>query len=151
MRAPGCPQPPQWAGPDSQLRPKRLGVSVITWAARASGSPSPRRARTRATPSATSAPGGREAAAQRARARTLRVLALMRVDSSRAAASSKRFIGGDEPTPIAYTRPVATMQPPWRFRGEPLALEWVADGWHLRFVQPYRRPRCTAAPAATRR
>jgi hypothetical protein len=27
---------------------------------------------------------------------------------------------------------------PWRFRGEPLALEWVADGWHLRVVQPYR-------------
>ncbi len=27
---------------------------------------------------------------------------------------------------------------PWRFRGEPLALEWEADGWHLRVVQPYR-------------
>ncbi len=25
-----------------------------------------------------------------------------------------------------------------RFRGQPLALEWVADGWHLRVVQPYR-------------
>lgn len=25
-----------------------------------------------------------------------------------------------------------------RFRGEPPALEWVADGWHLRVVQPYR-------------
>ena len=36
----------------------------------------------------------------------LRVLALSRVCSSRAMASSKRFIGGDEPTPIAYTRAV---------------------------------------------
>ncbi|HZD71905.1 MAG TPA: hypothetical protein VFA45_24210 [Actinomycetes bacterium] len=27
---------------------------------------------------------------------------------------------------------------PWRFRGEPLALERVEDGWHLRVVQPYR-------------
>jgi len=26
----------------------------------------------------------------------------------------------------------------WRFRGEPRALEGVADGWHLRVVQPYR-------------
>jgi hypothetical protein len=26
----------------------------------------------------------------------------------------------------------------WRFRGDPLALESVADGWHLRVVQPYR-------------
>src|SRR5919107_1785756 len=118
----------------------------MTWAARASGSPSPRRDRTRATPSATSAPGGREAAAQRARARTLRVLALMRVDSSRATASSKRFIGGDEPTPIAYTRPVATMQPPWRFPGEPLALGWGADGWHLRFVHPSRATKVNPCP-----
>ena len=27
---------------------------------------------------------------------------------------------------------------PWRFRGDPLALERVADGWHQRVVQPYR-------------
>ena len=60
-------------------------------------------------------------------------------------ASSKRFIGG-EPTPIAYTRAVSTMQPPWRFRGEPLALEWVADGWHLRFVQPYRATKVYRCP-----
>ena len=38
------------------------------------------------------------------------------------------------------------MQPPWRFRGEPLALEWVADGWHLRFVQPYRATKVYRCP-----
>jgi hypothetical protein len=27
---------------------------------------------------------------------------------------------------------------PKRFRGRPPALEWAADGWHLRVVQPYR-------------
>src|SRR4029453_19319724 len=43
---------------------------------------------------------------QRAGARARGVLALSRVCSSRATASSKRFIGGDEPTPIAYTRAV---------------------------------------------
>src|SRR5918994_6487301 len=137
---------PQWAGPDSQLRPKRSGVSVITRAASASGSPSPSRDTTRATPSATSAPGGSEAAAQRARARTLRVRALTRSCSSRAMASSKRFMGGDEPTPIAYTRAVPTMQPPWRFRGEPLALGGGGDGRHLRFVQPYRATKVYRCP-----
>jgi hypothetical protein len=38
------------------------------------------------------------------------------------------------------------MRPPWRFRGEPLALEWVADGWHLRFVQPYRATKVYRCP-----
>jgi len=28
--------------------------------------------------------------------------------------------------------------PRWTFRGDPRALEAVADGWHLRVVQPYR-------------
>jgi hypothetical protein len=28
--------------------------------------------------------------------------------------------------------------PRWTFRGDPRALESVADGWHLRVVQPYR-------------
>src|SRR6266498_2409551 len=41
--------------------------------------------------------------------------------------------------PGGERRAVATdEQPTWRFRGEPPALEWVADGWHLRVVQPYR-------------
>ncbi len=28
--------------------------------------------------------------------------------------------------------------PRWTFRGDPRALESVAEGWHLRVVQPYR-------------
>jgi hypothetical protein len=38
------------------------------------------------------------------------------------------------------------MEPPWRFRGSPLALEWVAEGWHLRFVQPYRATKVYRCP-----
>ena len=30
--------------------------------------------------------------------------------------------------------------------GEPLALEWVADGWHLRFVRPYRATKVYRCP-----
>ena len=30
--------------------------------------------------------------------------------------------------------------------GEPLAPEWVADGWHLRLVQPYRATKVYRCP-----
>jgi hypothetical protein len=32
------------------------------------------------------------------------------------------------------------------FRGSPLALEWVADGWHVRLVQPYRAVKVYRCP-----
>jgi hypothetical protein len=35
---------------------------------------------------------------------------------------------------------------PWQFRGLPPALEWVADGWHLRVVQPYRATKLYRCP-----
>ena len=36
--------------------------------------------------------------------------------------------------------------PPWRFRGAPPALEWVAGDWHLRMVQPYRATKLYRCP-----
>jgi hypothetical protein len=42
--------------------------------------------------------------------------------------------------------PPAADPPPWRFRGNPLALEWVADGWHVRVVQPYRATKVYRCP-----
>ncbi len=35
---------------------------------------------------------------------------------------------------------------PWQVRGSPLALEWTADGWHLRVVQPYRATKVYRCP-----
>jgi hypothetical protein len=34
----------------------------------------------------------------------------------------------------------------WRFRGVPPALEWLAAGWHLRVVQPYRAQKIYRCP-----
>jgi hypothetical protein len=52
----------------------------------------------------------------------------------------------DSPQQSANAENQTPMQPPWRFRGEPLALEWVAEGWHLRFVQPYRETKVYRCP-----
>ena len=118
----------------------------MTWAASSSGSPSPRRSSTSATPSATSA-----SAAPRPRpsgpAWTLRVLASQAGPQLAGDGVLEVVHGGDEPTPVAYTRAVSTMRPPWRFRAEPpRPLEWVVDGWHCGFVQPYRATKVYCCP-----
>jgi hypothetical protein len=34
----------------------------------------------------------------------------------------------------------------WRREGDPLALQWTADGWHLRLVQPYQARKVYRCP-----
>ena len=70
----------------------------------------------------------------------LRVLALSRICSSRAMASSKRFIGDDEPTPIAYTRAVRAVDLHVHL---PLP-EWVEGG-----LGPYREATGLLPPPVT--
>ncbi len=146
-------RPRQWAGPDSQLRPKRSGVSVITWAARASGSPSPRPlghqghpvgdqrspAAARPPPSGpgpdAAGPGLDADAGARGRRRPR---------SGSSAATSLRRLRTLGPVRDDAARRGGSGASRWPWSGSPTAGTCAS-------CSPTGRPRCTAAPAASRR